>query len=231
MDEPFTEDAPAWLEWLRKHIWVISFVFGAIAITAVYPFMRRIPDPPPVMFTLPSTWGALVDHRGEPFAPETMRGKVWIAGFIFTRCPSSCPAVTRAMLDLRARLDRNGIDVDMVSFSVDPTHDTPEVLARYAQSVGAEHPHWRFVTGPRADIEALMGEGFKLGLGDPMPSPGGLFDIAHSTKLALIDELGGIRGYYGAEAGASTDELYERADRVWMETQRRPPVWERGWRE
>lgn len=220
-------EAPAWLEWLRRHIWVISFFLGAVAITAIYPLTRRIPDPPPVMFELPSTWGALVDEQGEPFTPARMRGKVWVAGFVFTRCPSTCPAVTRAMLELRERFDRNDIEVDLVSFSVDPEHDTPEVLREHAASVGAEHPRWSFVTGPRSDLEALIGEGFKLGVGERTEQGNGLYDIAHSTKLALVDEAGGVRGYYGIEA-EGLDELYERADRVWMETKRRPPVWERG---
>ena len=211
------------MHWFRKHIWVISFVLGALAITAVRPLIRRVPDPPPVMFQLPDGY-ALVDHRGEPFTPETMQGKVWVASFVFTTCPSTCPAVTRAMKDLRDRFERNGIDVELVSFSVDPEHDTPEVLAEYARNVGADTENWRFVTGEPEAVAQLIGQGFKLGVGDKEDQGGGLYDIAHSTKLALVDERGGIRGYYGLDPDPNVDgglaELYERADRVWMETKR-----------
>lgn len=216
-------EAPPWLQWFRKHIWVISFVLGAVAITAVRPLIRRVPDPPPVMFQLPDGY-SLVDHRGEPFTPETMKGKVWVASFVFTTCPSTCPAVTRAMKDLRDRFERNDIDVELVSFTVDPEHDTPEVLAEYARNVGADSENWRFVTGEPEAVSQLIGQGFKLGVGEPEDQGGGLYDIAHSTKLALVDERGGVRGYYGLDPEPHIDgglaELYERADRVWMETKR-----------
>lgn len=223
---PPHDASPAWLEWLRRNIWVLSFVAGALTITIMRPFLRHVPEPPPVLFELDQGQGALVDHRGAPFDPAVMRGKVWVAAFVFTRCPSTCPAVTRAMLELRERFDRNRIEVELVSVSVDPEHDTPEVLAGYARSVGAEHPRWRFVTGPKAEIQRLVEDGFRLGTSERTELPSGLFDIAHSTKLVLVDEDGGVRGYYGLEPEAQ-DELYERADRVWMETKRRPPVWAR----
>jgi protein SCO1/2 len=202
------------LRFLRKHIWVISFLLAIIALTAVRGRMRYIPEPPPVLYQLPEY--ALVDHEGEPFTSDTLDGNVWVAGFIFTRCPSSCPAVTRAMLELRARFDRYGVDVHMVSVSVDPETDTPEVLATYAAQAGADNPKWKFVTGELPAIKALVGEGFRLGIGDPTPQAGSAYDIAHSTKLALVDPQGGVRGFYGIDP-EGLEELFERADRVAME--------------
>lgn len=210
---------PPGLVWLRKHIWAISFVLAIVSITALRPFMRNIPDPPPVMFTLPDY--ELVDHEERPFTPDTLRGKVWVAAFIFTSCPSTCPAVTRAMLDLRERFDRNDIDVEFVSISVDPVNDTPAVLAAHAEEVGAEHGKWRFVTGDLATIKTLAEDGFHLGVGERTDQEGGLYDIAHSTKLALVDQQGNVRGFYGLDPTPNADgglaELYERADRVMME--------------
>jgi protein SCO1 len=218
--------APPWLEWVRRNIWAISFVLGAIAVTALYPFTRRVPDPPPELFELPAY--ALVDHRGEAFTPETLAGRVWVASFVFTRCPSTCPAVTRAMKQLRERFDRNGIEIDLVSFTVDPEHDTVAVLADYAAGVEADHARWRFVTGTSEAIGSLVSDGFKLGIGDVEMKDGGLYDIAHSTKLALVDERGIVRGYYGTDAEGLA-EAFERADRVYMETKRRPPLPQRLW--
>ena len=210
---------PPWLKFLRKYIWFISFGLAIIAITAIRPFMRHVPDPPPVLYALPDY--ELVDHEGEPFTPQTLQGKVWVAGFIFTSCPSSCPAVTRAMVDLRARFDRMDVDIEMVSFTVDPENDTPQVLAAYAEEAGADNQRWRFVTGDTAAIEALVGKGFRLGIGEKEDQGGGLYDIAHSTKLALVDQQGNVRGFYGIDPtpniDGGLDELYERADRVMME--------------
>ncbi len=217
---------PPKLVWLRKYIWVISGVLAVITITLMRPRLRHVPEPPPVMFALPSEW-TLVDHHGQPFTAETLRGKVWVAGFVFTSCPSTCPAVTRAMADLRDRWDRMDIDVEMVSFTVDPKKDTPEVLAAYAAQVG-ENPKWRYVTGDPEAIRGLVRDGFKLGIGAPEPVPAsggageGMYDIAHSTKLALVDDLGNVRGFYGIEPGLDVagglDEIFHRAQHVLSES-------------
>lgn len=208
-------EPPPWLRTLRRYIWVIAFVLGAITLTLLRPLLRHVPDPPPVLYELPDY--TLVDHHGEPFTPDTLQGEVWVAGFIFTSCPSSCPAVTRAMVDLRERFDRNDVDVQMVSFTVDPQTDTPQVLAEYADDAGADSPKWRFVTGDSEQIDHLVTDGFKLGVGDRQDKGDGLYDIAHSTKLALVDAKGRVRGFYGIEPDDGLAEIYERADRVLME--------------
>ena len=215
--------SPAWIEWIRRNMWVISFVLGAIAVTLMYPYTRHVPEPPPKLYALPDY--TLVDHHGQPFTPASVEGKVWVAGFVFTSCPSTCPAVTHAMKELRDRFDRNGLEIEMVSFTVDPEHDTPEVLADYARGAGIDNARWRFVTGDLATVTALVDHGFKLGVGDKDDNEGGGYDIAHSTKLALVDETGFVRGYYSTVD--AMPELYERADRVLMETKRRPPFWDR----
>ncbi|MEM6289659.1 MAG: SCO family protein [Myxococcota bacterium] len=210
-------EPPPWLQFLRRHIWVIMGVLSIVTITAIRPYMRHIPDPPAVMFTLPEY--DLVDHEERSFTPSTLEGQVWIASFVFTRCPSSCPAVTRAMNDLHDRFARNGIGVKMVSFSVDPENDTPAVLAAYHDDLGVDDDAWRFVTGELPAITTLLEDGFKLGIGERTETDG-LFDIAHSTKLALVDAEGNVRGFYGLDptpnVDGGLDELYERADRVVM---------------
>ncbi|MCA9705211.1 MAG: SCO family protein [Myxococcales bacterium] len=212
---------PAWLEWFRRHIWVLAFAAGALTITAMRCSgrLRHVPDPPAVMFTLPDY--ALVDHRGEPFTPQTLRGKVWIAGFVFTSCPSSCPAVTKAMGDLRERLDRYGVDVEMVTFTVDPEHDTPQVLADYFAAQGVDSDKWRFVTGDPQRVLRLVRHGFKLGVGEREADESGVaYDIAHSTKLALVDADGGVRGFYGITDEHGTDEIFERSQHVLAQLER-----------
>jgi len=221
MRSPPDLQRPGWLDWLRRHIWVAAFVVGAVTLTALRctERLRHVPDPPEVMFQLPEY--ALVDHEERPFTPETMRGKVWIAGFVFTSCPSSCPVVTKAMGELREHLDRYSVDVQMVSFTVDPVHDTPAVLAQYFADQGVDSENWRFVTGEPREVMSLVRHGFKLGVGDREADEEGIaYDIAHSTKLALIDGDGAVRGYYGIDGEHGTDEIFERAQHLLAELER-----------
>jgi protein SCO1 len=215
---------PPWLEWIRRHIWVLGFVVGALTLTALRCSgrMRHVPDPPEVMFALPESY-ALVDQAGRPFGPETLRGKIWVAGFVFTTCPSSCPAVTQAMAQLHDRFERYSVPVEMVSFTVDPQHDTPAVLAAYMAEQGLPTARWRFVTSeePTAVLR-LVRHGFKLGVGEREADAEGVaYDIAHSTKLALVDGEGGVRGFYGISDEHGTDEIFERAQHVLAEMERR----------
>lgn len=212
---------PGWLEWFRRNLWVIAFLAGVATLTALRLTgrLRHVPDPPEVMYALPDY--ALVDHRGEAFTPATMEGKAWIAGFVFTSCPSSCPAVTTAMADLRERLDRYSVDVEMVTFTVDPAHDTPAVLAEYFEAQGVDSEQWRFVTGDPQSVLRLVRHGFKLGVGDrEADEQGAAYDIAHSTKLALIDGDGGVRGFYSITDEHGTDEIFERSQHVLAQMER-----------
>jgi protein SCO1/2 len=167
---------------------------------------------------------SLQDHTGQPVTLAGLKGRVWVADFIFTRCGGACPAMTARM----SRLRREVPDVvAFVSFTVDPASDTPEVLARYAANFNAD-ARWRFVTGPQKDLYALSTDGFKLaamevppgGLGGAKrPSAQGASEgfiperaddqrpgegdgpFLHSSKFVLVDGGGEIRGYYD-----STDE-------------------------
>jgi protein SCO1/2 len=143
----------------------------------------------------------LQDHYGHPATLAGLKGKIWVADFIFTRCGGACPAMTARMARLRREVPD---EVAFVSFTVDPANDTPEVLARYAANFKVD-PRWRFVTGPQKDLYALSTDGFKLAAMEIPPSlqkPGeGDGPFLHSAKFVLVDRLGEIRGYYD-----STDE-------------------------
>ncbi len=222
MQPPADLPRPGWLQWFQRHIWVLSFVAGVFTLTALQCSgrLRHVPDPPAVMFQLPNDY-ALVDHEQRPFTPATFQGQVWVAGFVFTSCPSSCPVVTKAMADLRERFDRYSVDAQMVSFTVDPAHDTPAVLAEYFAEQNVQTERWRFVTGEPADVLQLVRHGFKLGVGDREADEQGVaYDIAHSTKLALIDGDGAVRGFYDISDEHGTDEIFERAQHVMAEQER-----------
>ena len=144
----------------------------------------------PRFFAVPDF--TLVERSGRPATLVGLRGRPWIAGFIFTRCSGVCPRMTSRMSALSRSLEGEG--VRFVSFSVDPVHDTPEVLARYASLAGAGADWW-FVTGPLRDLHALSTGGFKLAAMEA--EPGSSFadgPFLHSSKLVLVDAEGVIRG-------------------------------------
>ena len=119
---------------------------------------------------LPRLWAvpdfALIERSGQAMTRADLLGKVWLASVIFTRCVEECPVVSNHMARLHEALAAEP-DVRLVSITVDPAHDTPEVLTRYAQSFTAKSQRWFFLTGDKASIYRLVREGFRLGLVDP----------------------------------------------------------------
>jgi protein SCO1/2 len=200
----------------RRTIWRSPFFWAAVAglvlIPAMRPFLRFEPDPPPVLGQLPKF--ELVNSSGEPFGSSELEGRVWVANFIFTRCASICPLLTDAMSRLDRRFVDEGIDgIHLVSFTVDPEFDTPEVLRNYGELYGIESDRWSLVTGSPDAIRAIVEGGFKTAMGSPDTGEGGLIDVAHTGKFVLVDGSGGIRGYYDTDA-IGLDEIFHRSQHV-----------------
>jgi protein SCO1 len=142
----------------------------------------------------------LVNQDGKNFGLRDLRGKIWIADFIYTTCPGPCPMISNRMSELQEPLKNT--DVHLVSFSVDPAKDTPQILRGYAEKLGAEPGRWDFLTGPQSTIYNLSRNGFKLAISDGSDAYG---IPVHSTRMILVDRHGEIRGYYDAvEADAVT---------------------------
>jgi protein SCO1/2 len=139
---------------------------------------------------------ALTDQAGRAVTAETLRGKVWAAAFFFTRCPTVCPRITRCMRELQKAAAERKLALELVSFSVDPENDTPEVLAAYAKQYEADLSSWRFLTGDLEVVRKTSEQGFKLAL-DGKATPGAEhFGLFHGSHLVLVDGTGQIRGYY-----------------------------------
>jgi protein SCO1/2 len=153
---------------------------ASLAQAAALPALGRVPA-----FTL-------VNRDGRAVRLADLAGAPWIADFVFTRCVSSCPLLSARL----ARLDRAlppDLGIHLVSFSVDPAHDTPAVLERYARALSASR-RWLFLTGGEEQVRRLSRQGFKLAL-----EPGvGTEAILHSTRFVLVDAKGAIRGTYQA---------------------------------
>jgi cytochrome oxidase Cu insertion factor (SCO1/SenC/PrrC family) len=135
---------------------------------------------------LPRLWEvpdfALIERSGQSVTRADLLGKVWIASVIFTRCVDECPLVSSHMARLQDALAAEP-DVRLVSITVDPAYDTPEILTRYAQSFAAQPQRWLFLTGDKATIYRLVREGFRLGLLDPH----------EPVQSSAVPEAGGVR--------------------------------------
>lgn len=211
LDVDPTQPGPprGYIGFLQRHIWKIGIAFGLLLITGLRPFLIERPEPPPVYAELPEF--SLLDHEGRTFSNEEMRGTVWVVGFVFTRCVTLCPPVSNAMARLQEHLDRSRVlpEVKLLTVTVDPQYDTPEVLTAYAEKIGADLDSWELATGDVASITSFVVDGFKLAVGERKETAPGIFDIAHSSKLALVDRNGGVRGVYSTD-DAGLEELYHR---------------------
>jgi protein SCO1/2 len=129
----------------------------------------------------------MTDADGRTFHSSELAGKVWIADFIYTTCPAECPMMTSKMKKVS---DQVNADVELVSISVDPGHDTPAALREFASHYGAPTPQWTFLTGTPGTVHLLAWTTFHVG--DVISK------IQHSTKFVLVDQKGFIRGYYSS---------------------------------
>ena len=135
----------------------------------------------------------MTERSGRSVSRDDLKGKVWIASFVFVRCPGPCQQVTSTMTRLQKELP-NRPDLRLVTFTVDPDRDNPKELTDYANNHQADPQRWLFLTGmPEKELHAFLKDGFKVSAQRASKSEEG-FD--HSTRLALVDKQGNIRGYY-----------------------------------
>jgi len=178
-----TSDAP--------HTARAALIAAAVLVAGGLAVWLALPAPSlPVLGAVPSF--TLVERSGRAVSAADLAGHVWVADFVFTHCPTFCPLLTERMAGLQKALAPAADPVRLVSFSVDPVHDTPEVLLDYARRARAGDG-WLFVTGPREALAALLRDGFKVAWADdgPPASP-----ITHSDRFVLVDRALRIRGYY-----------------------------------
>lgn len=175
----------------------------------------RAPEPLPVLAELPPF--ALVERSGAALDKAALAGRPAIVDFIFTRCPASCPRLTARMKELEKRLPERST-ARLLSITVDPEHDRPEVLTRYADGWQAG-PRWLFATGERAAIWELVRRGFLLAVEETpedTTSP-----ILHSNRFALVDGEGRLRATYLAFEEDALDRVLADLARVEAESGKR----------
>jgi len=163
---------------------------------------KRSAEDVPVLGQLPEF--TLVDQDEKPFVRESMEGNLSVSAFVFTHCRSTCPRITAHMKGLQSRLS-DVPSAQLVSVSVDPRNDTPEVIKAYMTKNGLDESNWRFVTGEEEAIRHVVVDGFRVGLGDEDSKAAGAEDIMHSNSFVLVDDKAQVRGYYRANNDGIAD--------------------------
>lgn len=174
---------------------VIALFVGSLVVRA------RRDDALPPYFRTPSF--ALTDQEGRAFSSDALRGKVWVASFVFTRCREICPMLTSRLVQAQQRLAHHGDRVQIVSFSVDPLNDTPPALKAFASRHGASLGNWHFLTGEAAPMQEMIEKGFKTPVEETI-ADGEVVDVLHGTRFLLVDATGMVRGVFESDAEGIT---------------------------
>lgn len=178
-----------WLVW-GGLILIIAVIGGAYAWTKLGVGDRSLP----VIGQIPEF--NLTNQNNEPISIANLRGEVWVADIIFTRCPGPCAQMTRNLAKLQGNLPADQ-PVKLISFTSDPENDTPPILKKYADKFGADSKYWWFLTGNKQEIRSLAVNDFKFVVVEKKPGdrtvPEDLF--VHSTYFDLVDKKGQVRGW------------------------------------
>jgi protein SCO1/2 len=162
------------------------------------------PKPLEIFGTVPPF--RLTAQDGSTFDSAALLGHVWVADFIFTNCEGPCPRMSGKMEALQRE---SPAPLRLVSFTVDPARDTPPVLLKYAQQFHADTRRWIFLTGEQAELHRLGTTAFHLQAVDGT--------LVHSTRFALVDQKGRIRGYYSIGSDDPVGHLIADAARLAQE--------------
>jgi len=145
---------------------------------------------------------SLLDQDGKTFTEGDLEGKIYVSDFFFTRCAGRCPKLTMQLKRVQREF-RGDEELMIISHSVDPDYDRPEVLKRYAKNFGANWKNWRFLTGTEEQINHLGQKGYKV---TAIPG-GGAERTDHSGKMILVDKDRIIRGYYEGTDSISVNQM------------------------
>lgn len=175
------QDRAAWLV-SRPWFWLAS-----LGLVFSYPFLHSLthplPPPIPILHAAPSF--ELLDQKGEPFGSNHVRGRLWVAARVCTRCPDRDPELEKRLFQVQHRSRNVGKYFRLVAFTLDPANDTPAALQEHAKSLRASDRMWVWVSGPEAELRRALDALFV--------EPDG---TAHPHEVALVDLAGNVRRYY-----------------------------------
>lgn len=187
------------LPWL-----VLGLIVIGIALFNLWLVFNKKPNPTPEVATTNVPEFSLINQQGHKLTLSDLKGKVWVADFIFTNCPTICPKMTQEMANLQSEF--NSQEINFVSFTVDPDRDTTDVLLQYANRYGAEENRWHFLTGNKEQIYQLANKGFKLAAAYHEGM------LPHSRKFVLVTPDAEIYGYYDSHQKSAMKRLRKDAD-------------------
>ena len=177
-----------------KLFWVFFLIFG-FSYPIYRSLNRTLPPELPIIAQVPDY--ELISENGQRFGSKDLKGRVYLANFVFARCPSVCPKMLADLEKIQKRVRGTGKKVAIVTFTVDPEHDNEKVLFDLARKHKANPFTWTFLTGTDKDaMFKLYRDGFKVGVEQ---NPKDMFDIAHSEKIVLVDGENRVRGFYSFE--------------------------------
>ena len=183
-------------ERLSRTIWigvalVILLLGGAVVLSRLQP--RQ--SPLPVLGQIADF--TLTNQLGQATTLQSLRGRVWLADIIFTRCPGPCARMTRQMASVQDALPKAS-GAQFVSLTTDPDFDSPEILSKYATRFGADSNRWHFLTGTKKEIGALAAQSLKLvaveKTAELRENPDDLY--IHATIFVLVDKQARLRGIF-----------------------------------
>ena len=156
-------------------------------------------------FTVPPF--AFTNQSGREVSHRDYEGHIYVVDFFFTTCPTICPVMSSQLSRLQELLKKESLfgEVKLLSHTVDPKNDTPEVLLAYAEKLDADTNHWHFVTGDKLEIYDQAKYGYFMTALESDTAAGGFF---HSDTFVLIDENKHIRGYYDGTSTSEVDQLF-----------------------
>lgn len=208
---------PPSLRAVRRAGRLFSILVGVLAVLACQPETKTLPIlgerdvvtktiegkpvPDTVYHRIPDF--SFVNQDGKTVTAKDFEGKIYVADFFFTTCPTICPIMKTQMLRVYEKFKGNP-QVALLSHSIDPRHDSVAVLREYARRLGVTGAQWQFVTGDKAKIYEIGQQSYFVTAKEDPDAEGGLL---HSGAFALIDKQKRIRGMYDGTKAESVDKL------------------------
>jgi protein SCO1 len=203
-------------------VWIV-IVLVLFATPLYFSFRSPQPKLPPVLGEIPNF--KLINQDGREVSHSTeFRGSVLLVNFIFTSCPDVCPLLTKQMAKIQSRLVTAAPIIRMVSITVDPDNDTPEVLKAYGENHNARFRSWSFLTGDLMQIYDTVVGGFKVAMDNPGIAPSqrtpvvmpdkeemtyDLMEVTHGEHFVLVDQIGQIRAYMLAHNDEQINQIVQ----------------------
>lgn len=168
-------------------------------------WVKKTVDGKEVVDTIYNTIPAFsfVNQEGDTVSEKIVEGKIYVADFFFTTCPTICPIMKRQMIKVFQQFKGNP-DVMILSHTIDPEHDTPQVLNTFAKDLGIEGTQWQFLTGSKEKIYEIGQKKYMSTLKEEKTAEGGYL---HSGAFILVDKEKHVRGMYDGTTEEGTQKL------------------------